>query len=86
MLTIDWENIQNYSQEEITYFLYSEGKSIQTLARIRNLDEATIKKHVLEGKIKYGILAKSSNIKELFTVLSSSGKQDKIDKIGRAHV
>lgn len=81
MLIIDWEKIQDYSEEEITYFLYSEGKSIQTLARIRRLDEATIKKHVLEGKIKYGILAKSSNIKELFTILSSSGKQDKIDTI-----
>ncbi|EJO5346502.1 HEAT repeat domain-containing protein [Clostridium botulinum] len=81
LVDIDWNNIDKYSQEQITYFLYLEGKDIETLMRIRNLDKSTIKKHILDGKIKYGILAKSSNIEELFKQLTNSGKQDKIEVI-----
>ncbi|WP_251860896.1 HEAT repeat domain-containing protein [Clostridium sp. Marseille-Q2269] len=81
LVDIDWNNINKYSQEQITYFLYLEGKNIEALIKIRNLDKATIKKHILDGKIKYGILAKSSNVEELFKQLSNSGKQDKIDVI-----
>ncbi|NFD76098.1 HEAT repeat domain-containing protein [Clostridium botulinum] len=81
LVDIDWNNIEKYSQEQITYFLYLEGKSIETLAKIRNFDKATVKKHILDGKIKYGILAKSSNVEELFKQIANSGKQDKIEVI-----
>ncbi len=81
LVDIDWNNIDKYSQEQITYFLYLEGKNIEVLSKIRNLDKATIKKHILDGKIKYGILAKSSNVEELFKQIANSGKQDKIEVI-----
>ena len=76
-----WNNIDEYSQEEITYFLYIEGKGIDALCKIRNLDKITVKRQILEGKIKYGILAKSSNVSELFKALSSSGKQDRSETL-----
>ncbi|EJP6472747.1 HEAT repeat domain-containing protein [Clostridium sp. L74] len=81
LVDIEWNNIDKYSQEQITYFLYLEGKSIEALIKIRKLDKATIKKHILDGKIKYGILAKSSNVEELFKQIANSGKQDKIEVI-----
>ncbi|MCT8977186.1 HEAT repeat domain-containing protein [Clostridium sp. CX1] len=79
MLNIEWSEIDNYTEEDITYFLFIEGKSIDSLCKIRNLNRETIQKHILDGKIKYGILAKSSNEKELFESISRSGKLDKVE-------
>lgn len=81
LLNIQWNNINELRSEDITYFLFLEGKSIDSLSKIRNIDRETIQKHIIEGKIKYGILAKSKNMKELFKEISISGKQDKIDTI-----
>lgn len=81
MINISWSDIISYSDEDITYFLFLEGKSIESLCRIRNLNKETIQKHVLDGKIKYGILAKSNDEEELFQVISKSGKQDKIEAL-----
>lgn len=81
MININWNDIVNYSDEDITYFLFLEGKSIESLCEIRNLNKETIQKHILDGKIKYGILAKSNDEEELFQVISRSGKQDKIEAL-----
>lgn len=81
MVNINWGDIANYSDEDITYFLFLEGKSIDSLCKIRNLSKETIQKHVLDGKIKYGILAKSNDEEELFDVISKSGKQDKVEAL-----
>lgn len=78
MLNIDWNKIDDYSQEQITYFLYLEGKSINSICKIRNLSKEIIETQIIDGKIKYGILAKSKNVKELFKTISMSGKSDKI--------
>ncbi len=81
MLNIDWNKINLYTEQDITYFLFLEGKSIECLCRLRNLNKETIQKHILDGKIKYGIVAKSNNEKELFQTISQSGKLDKIDAL-----
>lgn len=79
MLNINWNDIDAYSEEDITYFLFLEGKSIETLCKIRNLSKETIRKHIVDGKIKHGILAKSEDEKALFKTISMSGKLDKIE-------
>lgn len=79
MLNINWSETDLYTEEDITYFLFLEGKSVECLCRIRNLDKEIIKKHILDGKIKYGILAKSKNERELFQSISQAGKLDKIE-------
>lgn len=79
MINIEWSKINSYTEEDITYFLFLEGKSIECLCKIRSLSKETVQKHILDGKIKYGILAKSDNEKELFKTISSSGKLDKIE-------
>lgn len=81
LVQVNWNDIINYTEEDVTYFLFLEGKSVESLCRIRNLSKETIQKHILDGKIKYGILAKSSNIEALFKKISNSGKQDKIETL-----
>ncbi|WP_395939541.1 HEAT repeat domain-containing protein [Clostridium sp. DJ247] len=81
ILNIDWNDITKYTEEDITFFLFLEGKSIESICKIRKLDKEIVQKHVLDGKIKYGILAKSRNIKELFESICKSGKQDKIEAL-----
>lgn len=81
MLNINWSEVHSYTEEDITYFLFLEGKSIDSLCKIRNLNRETVQKHILDGKIKYGILAKSNNEKELFRIISKAGKLDKVEAL-----
>lgn len=78
LIKVNWNEIDNYSEEEITYFLFLEGKSIPAICKIRKTDSETIHKHIIEGKIKYRFLAKSNNFNELFQGLIKAGKQDKL--------
>ncbi|KGK87894.1 HEAT repeat domain-containing protein [Clostridium sp. HMP27] len=78
---VNWDDIDSYSNEEITYFLFLEGKSINAICKIRNLDKSIVQKHIVEGKIKYRLLARSSNEKELIHNISKAGKMDKLDII-----
>ncbi|KGM95471.1 PBS lyase [Clostridium novyi A str. 4552] len=79
LVELDWGKIDKYSDEDITYFLFVEGKSIEAICKIRNLDRTTVQNHVIEGKIKYRFLAKSRNSKEFFKTISKAGKNDKIE-------
>lgn len=78
---VNWDDIESYSDDEITYFLFLEGKSINAICKIRNLDKSIVQKHIVEGKIKYRLLARSSNEKELIHNISKAGKMDKLDII-----
>lgn len=79
LVEFDWNQVDNYSEEDITYFLFVEGKSIESIARIRNIHRSIVQNHIIEGKIKYRFLAKSKNSEELFKVISIAGKRDKIE-------
>lgn len=81
MIDIDWNKIDDYDDEDITYFMFLEGKSIDALCKIRNLAKETVQTHVLNGKIKYGILAKSYDVRKLFEIMITTPKQDKIDTL-----
>jgi len=78
LVEIDWQCISTYSEEEISYFLFLEGKTMETICKIRNLDNAIVQKHIIDGKIKYGFLVKSNDPSELFQSISRAGKEDKI--------
>ncbi|WP_125152697.1 helix-turn-helix domain-containing protein [Clostridium rectalis] len=81
LLKIQWEDIKHYTDEEITYFLFLEGKDYNAISKIRNISKETVQKHIIDGKIKYGFLAKSKNEKELLINISKAGKLDKLDII-----
>lgn len=78
LVNFNWDFISKYSNEEISYFLYLEGKSIETISIIRNLPKQEIQKHLISCKIKYRHLVKSDNIYELFKKLQNTPKNERI--------
>lgn len=78
LLNIDWQNTSKYSEEEISYFLFLEGKSMESICKIRNLDNSIVQKHIIDGKIKYRFLVRSNDPSELFNSIAKAGKEDKI--------
>jgi len=77
-VVIDWNSISNYSEEEISYFLFLEGKTMEAICKIRSLDNSIVQKHIIDGKIKYRFLVQSNDASELFKSISKAGKEDKI--------
>lgn len=78
LVDIDWRYINKYSEGEISYFLFLEGKTMEAICKIRNLDNAIVQKHIIDGKIKYRFLVKSNDPSELFKSIAKAGKEDKI--------
>jgi hypothetical protein len=81
LLQVQWNEINKYTQEEITYFLFLEGKSLEAICKIRNINRDVAQKHIIDGKIKYGLLVKSKDEGELLQNVSRAGKSDKLDII-----
>ncbi|WP_102401910.1 HEAT repeat domain-containing protein [Haloimpatiens massiliensis] len=77
LLNVKWENIQNYDDKDISYFLFLEGKDLEAISKIRNLDKIEVQNHIIEGKIRYRFLAKNSSVEELFTSIYQAGKEDR---------
>lgn len=78
LLQVNWNDIEKYSQEDITYFLFLEGKSMEAISKIRGLSRDTVQTHIINGKINYGFFAKSENEKQLIRNISKAGKLDKL--------
>jgi len=51
---------------------------MESICKIRNLDNSIVQKHIIDGKIKYRFLAKSNDPSELFMSIAKAGKEDKI--------
>jgi HEAT repeat protein len=77
LLDFDWEYINGYSEEEITYFLFLEGKNIEAISKIRNIDKALVQTHIINGKIKYRYFTKNESIAEFLQALSLTDKHDR---------
>lgn len=78
LLNIDWNNTATLSNDDISYFLFLEGKSIETISLIRNMDKGIVQTGIINGKIKYRLLAKANNSPELFQTIALAGKDDKL--------
>ncbi|ERI90726.1 PBS lyase HEAT-like repeat protein [Clostridiales bacterium oral taxon 876 str. F0540] len=78
LVKIDWKELNNLTEEDITYFLSLEGKTVDAICRIRKMDREEVQRHIIDGKVKYRFLAKSNNEQELFITLCNAGKQDKL--------
>jgi hypothetical protein len=77
LVDYNWDDIENYNNSQISYFLFLEGKSIDVISKIRNISREETQRHIIDGKIKYRFLAKSKNLEELLNVISKAGKNDK---------
>lgn len=51
---------------------------MEAICKIRNLDNAIVQKHIIDGKIKYRYLVQSNDTNELFKSIAKAGKEDKI--------
>lgn len=78
LITVKWDNINELTNEEISYFLFLEGKSIEVISKIRGLENCDIQRHIIDGKIKYRFLSKSNNVEEFFHSIATAGKEDKL--------
>lgn len=45
-----WKDIKQLKDYEITYLLYKEGKNIDVISKIRNLEKSEIQQHIIMGK------------------------------------
>ncbi|GLC28644.1 HEAT repeat domain-containing protein [Clostridium sp. E14] len=79
LIKIDWNKAEEYANEDISYFLFLEGKPIDAICKIRNLEKVVVQEHLIKGKIKYRFLAKSKDERELFNSICNAGKLDKIN-------
>lgn len=73
-----WEGFMNMSDGEITFKLYSEGKSVDLIAKIRNLDKGIVQKHLIDYKIKNRYTARIKSPKDLFKIFANANKNDKL--------
>lgn len=78
LANFDWKELDKLTDEDITYFLSLEGKTVEAICRIRKMDREEVQRHIIEGKVKYRFLVKSKNEEQLFLTLCSAGKQDKL--------
>lgn len=69
------------NEENISYFLFLEGKTINEISLIRGMDRNIVENQIINGKIKYRYLIKSKSIYELLVLLSNAGKEDKKETI-----
>ena len=51
---------------------------MEAICKIRNLDNAIVQKHIIDGKIKYRFLVQSNGTEELFKSIAKAGKEDKV--------
>jgi hypothetical protein len=78
LIKTNWDDVEKFTHEEISYFLSLEGKSTDAICKIRNLSKEEVQRHLIEGKIKYRYLARSNSVDELFQTLCSLPKNDKL--------
>ncbi|HLR35245.1 MAG TPA: HEAT repeat domain-containing protein [Tissierellales bacterium] len=68
---ISWNNIKNLKEHYITYLLYKEGKSIDTISIIRRLDKKQVENHIIKTKIELNTRRKKKPDK-LISIISMS--------------
>ena len=77
-ININLDNLHEATEEEITYYLFLNGYSVKNLMAIRRLPKEEIQRHIVEGKMKYKVIEKTNNSKELLDKLCKTPKADKI--------
>lgn len=65
MKKLSWDNIEELCEYEITYLLYLEKKSLETIAKIRNISKSEVEKQVIKGKLEYKIKSDKNKKQEV---------------------
>lgn len=73
---LNWNNLHNLDDNQITYLLYLEGKSIDIIAKIRNLSKIEVEKQIIKGKIT---IDKTTVYEDLLVKVISMSKDERIN-------
>jgi len=73
-----WENFDKLSDEEITFHLYNEGKSVDLISRIRNMEKSLVQKQLIDFKIKNRYIARIKSSEDIFKIFANANKRDKL--------
>lgn len=79
MKSFSWDNIDVLTDWQISYLLYTEGKDIKTICRIRDLDRSDVEKHIIEGKIKYRIYEGINSTEDILKKLMKYRREERIN-------
>lgn len=77
LLNINWNRVKEFDDEDISYYLFLEDKSIDSIAFIRNISREKVQEHIILGKMKFGVLSKCKNENELFQYLCKVSKEER---------
>ena len=78
MIKVDWNNIDNMSEEEISYYLYLEGKSLMTISKIRGVTQSIIQDHIIAQKMKNRHVGNIKSSEDMVKLFESIPKDDKL--------
>ncbi len=74
-----WNNIKNLEDHYITYLLYREGKSVDTISVIRRMDRKQVEKHIIKSKMELN--TKKEKEKDYLVDLISLPKSERISRL-----
>lgn len=77
---LSWDKIEEKEDFIITYLLYDEGKSINLISRIRNLNKETVENHIIQYKSLHNF-KKYSIDDDFFISLLASTKEERVKAI-----
>lgn len=83
MKSVEWKDVDQMSDSEISYLLYIEGKDIRTISKIRNMEKTIIEKHIIECKIKYRAFEGVKDTADIAKKLMRYGRDERISVISR---
>lgn len=82
----EWEKIETLSEEQISFLLYREGKTVMQIARIRGLSEQTVKQHLLISKKQNAGKNNEQrrlSLLETYLVMSKEQRQEYLGSLSR---
>lgn len=83
MKDISWENIEQLTEQEITYLLYKEGKSIKAISIIRNIDKSLAEKQIIEFRMNNRIFESAMTTEDIIRNIKKCTREERSLTISR---
>lgn len=83
MKDISWENVEQLTDQEITYLLYKEGKSIKAISLIRNIDKSLAEKQIIEFRMNNRIFESAMTTEDIIRNIKKCTREERSLTISR---
>lgn len=80
---ISWENVEESDDCIITYLLYSEGKGIDLISKIRNISVEKVEKDIIDAKIKLREIKSGCRKRSLLDRILEISKKERLEFINK---